>query len=81
MKITIDITDAILVEAKKVASREHTTVRALIEHGLSLILAECNRATPFTLRKASFKGQGLQPDVKLGPGVRIRYLAYEGHGT
>ena len=81
MKTTIDISDALLEEAKKVASQEHTSVRALIEHGLRRILAERKRSAPFKMRKASFKGKGLHPEIDPGAWERIRDLAYEGHGT
>jgi hypothetical protein len=33
MKTTLDISDAILARAKKLAKREGTTVRALVEEG------------------------------------------------
>jgi len=34
MKTTVEISDAILHEARRVATREKTTVRALIEEGV-----------------------------------------------
>lgn len=81
MKTTVEISDALLEEAKRVASREHTSVRALIEHGLRRVLAERKRARTFHLRKVTFKGQGLQPHLDAGTWDRIRDLAYEGRGA
>jgi hypothetical protein len=81
MKTTVDIPDALLEEARKVAARERTTVRALIEQGLRQALAERNGARDFRLRKATFKGEGLQPGVADGTWERIRDLAYEGRGA
>lgn len=81
MKTTVDIPDALLEEARKIAARDHTTVRALIEHGLRHALAERNGAREFHLRKASFRGEGLQPGVADGTWERIRDLIYAGHGA
>jgi hypothetical protein len=82
MKTTIEIADALLTEAKRVAAREGVTVRALVEQGLRRVLDERRRgAAGFKLRKASFKGRGLQPGFD-GPSFdRLRDLAYEGRGT
>ena len=81
MKTTVDIPDSLLEEAKGVASRDKTTVRALIEHGLRQVLAERKRAQAFHLRKVTFKGEGLQPHLEAGTWDRIRDLAYEGRGS
>jgi hypothetical protein len=40
VKTTIDIASGLLMEAKERARREETTLRALIERGLSTVLAE-----------------------------------------
>jgi hypothetical protein len=81
MKTTVDIPDALLEEARKVAARDHTTVRALIEHGLRRALAERKVAREFRLRKATFGGEGLQPGVADATWERMRDLVYEGHGA
>jgi len=69
-----------LEEAKKLAAREGTTVRALIEQGLRQIITARKRPGVFRLRKATFKGQGLQPGVSTATWDQIRDLAYEGRG-
>jgi hypothetical protein len=81
MKTTVDIPDALLDEARKIAARDHTTVRALIERGLRFAIAERQGTRDYRLRKATFRGQGLQPGVADAAGERIRDLAYEGHGA
>jgi len=81
MKKTVDIPDALLEEARQVAARDHTTVSALIEQGLRHVLAERSVAREFRLRKASFKGEGLQPGVTDATWERIRDLIDEGHGA
>jgi hypothetical protein len=81
MKTTVEIPDALLEEARRVASREGRPVRALVEEGLRRILAERKRAQAFTLRKASFKGTGLQPELAGASWERIRDATYAGHGA
>ncbi len=81
MKTTVEISKSLLEEARKLASREGRPVRALIVEGLRRIIAERKRAGAFRLRKATFKGKGLQPYVAGVPWERIRDIAYEGRGT
>jgi hypothetical protein len=80
MKTTVEIPDSLLEEVRKLVSREGTTVRALVEEGLRRIIADRKRASVFRLRKATFKGDGLQPHVAGASWERIRDMAYEGRG-
>ena len=80
MKTTIEISDALLEEARKVAAARSTTVRSLVEAGLRRELATWKRAPSFRLRDASFEGRGLRQDVAESSWERIRELAYESHG-
>ncbi|MGZ8436860.1 MAG: DUF6364 family protein [Candidatus Binatia bacterium] len=61
MKTTVNIPDSLVKAAKKLAAREKTTVSALIEQGLRQLFMDGKRPSKFRLRKATFKGQGLQP--------------------
>jgi hypothetical protein len=81
MKTTIEISDAILEEAKRVAARERTTLRALLEEGLRRALYERRQAADFQLRPCTFRGRGLQAGVKEGSWDQLRDLVYEGHGA
>jgi len=81
MKTTVEITDSLLEEAKQVASNEKTTLRKLMEEGLRRTLADRKRRRKFQLRRASFKGKGLQPGIAAGSWERIRDLMYEGRGA
>ena len=81
MKTTVDIADALLNEAKKAAGQEGTTVRALIEAGLRRVLDERREQPGFRLKKASFRGRGLKPEVKDGSWEQLRALVYSGHGA
>jgi hypothetical protein len=78
MKTTVEISDGILDEARKVAAREGTTVRALIEAGLRREVQERRRGGRFRIRRASFRGRGLRPEIAGAAWDRIRDLAYEG---
>jgi hypothetical protein len=81
MKTTVEISDSLLEEARKTAARERTTLRALIEQGLRHVVGERRRrAGAFRLRKASFKGRGIQPGVAGASWERIREMAYEARG-
>lgn len=81
MKTTLDISDPLLREARKLAARERTTLRALVEQGLRRVVAEKRRRAPaFRLRKASFKGRGLRPEIKDAGWDRLRELAYQDRG-
>ena len=81
MKTTVEIPDALLEDAKALAGRERTTIRALIVEGLRRILQERRKPRPFSLRKVTFKGRGLQPQVADGTWETIRDMSYEGRGS
>jgi hypothetical protein len=80
VKTTLDISDPLLREARKAAARQGITLRALVEHGLRLAVAEKARRPAFRLRKASVKGKGLRRDVADATWERLRNLSYEGRG-
>jgi hypothetical protein len=80
MKTTIEIPDTLFAEARKLAASEQTTLKALVSEGLRRIIAERQKKTPFQLRKASFRGRGLQPHLTGASWEQIRDLAYEGRG-
>ncbi len=80
MKTTVEIPDSLAAEARQVARREGTTLRALIEAGLRQVLRERRRRVQFRLRDARFTGRGLQPAFRDADWQRIRESAYEGRG-
>lgn len=81
MKTTVEISDALLEEARKIALREDVTVRTLIEQGLRHVIAQRKqRRGPFRLRKATFRGQGLTAEARAAGWERLGELAYEGRG-
>jgi hypothetical protein len=81
MKTTIEISDPVLRQARKLAEREGTTLRALVERGLRHVVAETKPDAPFKLRRASFKGKGLKADLRDASWDKLRDLAYDGRGA
>jgi hypothetical protein len=81
MKTTVEIPDALLDDARRVAERRGVTLRALVEEGLRQIVKADRRRPPFRLRDASFKGEGLDPSFEDASWERIRDAAYGGRGA
>jgi hypothetical protein len=80
MKTTIEISNSLLEEARKLAAREGTTVRALVEQGLRHVVAQRKSRGAFKLRKATFKGHGLQTEFAGATWEQMREAIYEGRG-
>ncbi len=81
MKTTIEIADPVLKEARNVAAREGTTLRALVEQGLRQVLSERKRPKkPYKFQMVTFKGDGLQPEFENAGWDKIRDAIYEGRG-
>ena len=77
MKTTIDISDDLAAQAKQLARREGTTLRAIIEQGIRLKLAQSSNNQPFQLPDRSVSGQGLQAEFRDKTWEEIREAAYE----
>lgn len=80
MKTTVHIPDSLLEEARKIANQEGTTIKALIEEGLRRTIDNRKRKRSFRLRKATFTGNGLQPDAAGASWEKIREMSYGGRG-
>jgi hypothetical protein len=80
MKTTIQIPDSLFEEARMLAHRERTTLKSLVEEGLRKVISERKRKNSFRLRKASFKGGGLQANATGASWEEIREKSYEGRG-
>ena len=79
MKTTVEISDALLSEAKAAAKQKGTTLRELIERGLVHVLhEETDQVRQFRLSDASVKGQGLVRDYTWD---EIRGMIYEDCGS
>ena len=81
MKTTVEISDALLDDAKRLAAADHTTLRALIEEGLRRVVADRRDARGFTLRDEAFRGEGLHPDAVNQSWDAIRDQIYQGRGA
>lgn len=81
MKTTVEIPDVLFEEIRRLAARERRTLREVMEEGLRDLLQRRGLHGEFRLRRATFKGEGLQPQFADGIWDRIRDAAYEGRGT
>ena len=80
MKTTVQIPDALFEAARKAAQRDKTTLKELVEQGLRKVLSERKQRDNFKLRKASFKGNGLQAHLAGASWDQIQEKSYEGRG-
>ncbi len=80
MKTTVHIPDSLLEEARRIAAMEQSSIKALIEEGLRQVVAERKQGTVFRLRKASFKGNGLQTGMAGVSWEKIREISYGKRG-
>ena len=81
MKTTVEMSDSLLRQAKQIAVKERTTVKALIEQGLRSVVADRKRRQGFTLRSAAFRGDGLASGRSLQDWSAIRELVYAERGA
>jgi putative antitoxin of VapBC-like toxin-antitoxin system len=82
MKTTIELPDPLLERAKRVAARDSTTLRELIEEGLRHVLDErAARRAPFVLKDARVEGQGLNQELAGASWDMIRDASYRGRGA
>jgi hypothetical protein len=81
VKTTVEISDSLLREVRELAAREGVTLRTMMERGLHRVVAETKHGAPFKLRRASFKGQGLQAEFRGASWDRVRETVYEDRGA
>jgi hypothetical protein len=81
MKTTIQIPDSLFEEVRTLAHQERTTMKVIVEEGLRKIVSERKLRSRFKLRKATFKGNGLQPHLAGKSWDQILQLSYEGRGA
>ena len=81
MKTTVELADALALEAKRYAARHGPTLRAVIEEGIrSTLRGEGGARASFALRDASVDGAGLQSEFRDESWSVLRDAAYEGRG-
>jgi hypothetical protein len=72
VKIAVEIAEDLLRQAKAVAAKERTSLRALLEEGLRWALSKRERRSRFKLRNASVPGRGVQRSVTEGDWSTLR---------
>jgi len=77
VKTTIEISDALLEEAKQLAKAKNLTLRELVECGLRGELKRRSAAPPFHLRDASVSGEGLTDSAERLTWTEILEMSYE----
>ena len=81
MKTTVEISDSLFHEVRRLAAREGVTLRTLVERGLHRVIAETKHGALFKLRRASFKGKGLQPEFRHALWDQVRDVIYQDRGA
>jgi len=81
MKTTVEISDALLEAARKVAAKHKTTVRALIEEGLRRVVEARNARGRFKLPDKSWGSGGLRAEFRNAPWEDVRDASYGGRGS
>lgn len=81
MKTTIEIPSPLFEQAKRIAAREGTTLRELIETGLRRELRQRRKDTAFVLRDVRVGGTGLQSEYQDINWDKLRDAIYRGRGA
>ena len=72
MKTTIEISDDLFRRSRKAAQREGSTLRALVEEGLRLVLQSRAGQTPATFHFPSVNGSGLTDEFQSAGWEQVR---------
>ncbi len=83
MRTTVDLSDAVMIQAKRLARERGTTLRALLEEGLRLVLkrSEEQGRGGYRLPDRSYGEGGLVGGLDEDDWSRLRDLTYEGRGA
>lgn len=79
MKTTVELPDALLAAARKLAIRRGTTLRALVEEGLRQVIQH-RGAKRFKLRDGSWSTGGLRREFRGASWEQIRNASYGWRG-
>ena len=81
MKTTVEISDSLFNEAKRLSGQRGMTLREVIEMSLrNFLMSQKTPSKPFKLRWHTFRGKGLVAGLSEGDWPELRRLAYEGRG-
>lgn len=81
MKTTVELPDELLNQVRRVARREGTTLRGLVEEGLQRSLEARRKMVRRCLDFPSYGGSGLTTELQGAPWSRIRDEIYREHGA
>jgi len=81
MKTTIELPDELVEQARRVARKEGSTLRALVEEGLQRSLEARRRGVSRELDFPSFGGSGLTDEFQAASWSQIRDEIYRGRGA
>ena len=81
MKTTLEISDPLLLKAKRLAKKQGVTLRSLTEEGLRKVIEERSAKVSFKASPVTFKGRGLNKAFRDASWDQIRDASYEGHGS
>ena len=82
MKTTIEIADGLFEQAQSTARREETTLRALVEQGLRVVLKEReSKGSKWKWKPVVVHGKGLTAEFRNAGWNRIRDEIYQGRGA
>ena len=82
MKTTIEIADDLLERAQRLARQEQTTLRALTEQGLRLVLKERQaKSGSWKWKPLVVRGSGLSPEFQDASWEKVRDEIYRGRGS
>lgn len=83
MKTSLDLSDSLYKNARRLADSRNTSVRALIEEGLRIVLANAARRKSEPPKLVTFGGDGLTDSFHGGADSwdRMRDEIYRGHGS
>jgi hypothetical protein len=76
MKTSIEISDSILTQAKKLAGEQNLTLRSLIEEGLLKVIKERSEKGSVRVTPVVFDGNGLATEFQGASWERIREAAH-----
>jgi hypothetical protein len=81
MKTTIDISDPLLAQAKRVASRQGLTIKALVERGLRHEISRDGRVAEYNFVPVTDGMPNVQVGYESMSWEQVRDLLYEGRGA
>ena len=82
MKTTINMSDSLFSQVKKLAENRGTTFKAVVESAVRMFISvEDQKKRSFKLKTHTFSGEGLQDGLKESDWSEIRRRIYEGRGS